>query len=451
PPSTPPRSVPAVVVPSQRARQSISKSPSAQTSPLRKRVRAPSFSSPARQASVREENEAPPRPPQFGIGLGITRSPPSNQPARLDLSQQSEVTSTQNSFGEPLLPSSNVNAANALSFTTVNKQTPAIDRTKKLQSAIRAKDSPATERRSVSFAEGESLASSLDIAPRSTPGSTAISKSIPATNSIQGTPSRATQRKATPKGKPPQQTPTSAVKSTMSTSTSSKDTPKAKVNKQTPKSTSEHAQATPSSSQVVYPPGFDIEQLTQQIETEKKTKAQIMQDEKVQKDKEAVERSEIEHKLRENYDPQLTIILTEMQTLLGKLANSRLEYRKRKPLRVKLEVLRGDLKACEQRLEVQRSTPREPVAKAPKLTLKSMLSSQKEELAAKLRPEPKSAPAPRSGVYEVPSSGESDSDSGESDSDSSSDDGSKSDSDSGDIMPDGQSAKLRKPWAQRSS
>lgn len=198
---------------------------------------------------------------------------------------------------------------------------------------------------------------------------------------------------------------------------------------------------------MVYPPGFDIDQLTQQIETEKKTKAQIMQDEKAQKDKEAVERSEIEHKLRENYDPQLTIILTEMQTLLGKLANSRLEYRKRKPLRVKLEGLRGDLKAREQRLEVERSTPREPAAKTPKLTLKSMLSSQKEELAAKMRPEPKSAPVPRSDVYEVPSSGESDSDSGESDSDSSSD----SDSDSGDIMPDGQSAKLRKPWGPRSS
>ena len=304
----------------------------------------------------------------------------------------------------------------------------------------------------MSFAEGDSLASSLDLAPRSTPRNTAISKSAPATNNIQGTPSSATPRKATSKAKPAQQTPTSAVKSTLgtpSTSTSSKATPKAKVNKKTPKSTSEHAQATPSSSEVVYPPGFDIEQLTQQVETEKKTKAQAMLDEKAQKDKEAAERSEIEHKLRENYDPQLTIILTEMKTLLSRLANSKLEYSKRKPLRVKLEVLRGNLKVCEQGLEAQRSTPREPVAKAPKPTLKSMLSSQKEELAAKLRPEPKSAPAPRGDVYEVPSSGESESES-DSDSDSSSDDDSKSDSDSGDIMPDGQSVKLRKPWAQRS-
>ncbi|KAF4766409.1 hypothetical protein HAV15_011020 [Penicillium sp. str.  len=455
PPSTPPRSVPTVVVPSQQARQSISKSPSAQTSPLRKRVRAPSFSSPARQASVREENEAPPKPPQFGIGLGITQNPPSKQPARLDLSQESEVTSTQNSFGAPLFPSSSVNVADAPSFTYVNKQTPAIDRTKKLQSAIRAKDSPATERRSVSFAEGDSLASSLDLPPRSTPRNAAISKSAPTTNTIQGTPSSTTARKPTSKAKPAQQTPTSAVKSTLgtpSTSTPSKATPKAKINKQTPKSTSEHAQATPSSSQVVYPPGFDIEQLTQQVETEKKTKEQARLDEKAQKDKEAAERSEIEHKLRENYDPQLTIILTEMKTLLGKVANSRLEYSKRKPLRAKLEVLRGNLKVCEQRLEAERSTPREPVAKAPKLTLKGMLSSQKEELAARLRPEPKSAPAPRSDVYEVPSSGESESDSdSDSDSDSSSDDDSKSDSDSGDIMPDGQSVKLRKPWAQRSN
>jgi hypothetical protein len=350
-------------------------------------------------------------------------------------------------------PTSNVNLADTPSLTYVNNKLLRLTN-EKLQSAIRAKDSPATERRSVSFAEGESLASSLDPAPRSTPRNTVISNSAPATNTIQGTPSSATPRKATSKARPAQQPPTSAVKSTLgtpSTSTSSKTTPKARVNKQTPKSTSENAQATPSSSQVVYPPGFDIEQLTQQVETEQKTKAQAKLDEKAQRSKEAAERSEIEHKLRESYDPQLTIILTEMKTLLNKLANSKLDYSKRKPLRVKLEALRNDLKVCEQRLEAQRSTPREPVAKAPKPTLKDMLSSQKQELAAKLRPEPKSAPPPRSDVYEVPSSGESESESeSDSDSDSSSDDGSKSESDSGDIMPNGQSVKLRKPWAQRS-
>jgi hypothetical protein len=79
-----------------------------------------------------------------------------------------------------------------------------------------------------------------------------------------------------------------------------------------------------------------------------------------------------------------------------------------------------------------------------------MLSSQKQEMAAKLRPEPKSAPAPRSDVYEVPSSGESESES-ESESDSSSDDDSESDSEAGDIMPDGQSIKLPKPRAPRSN
>lgn len=455
PPSTltPPRSVPAVVVPSEQARQSMSNSPAAQISPVRRRVRAPSFSSPARQASVREENQAPPKPPMSGIGLGITQSPPSKQPVRLDLSQESDVTSTHNSFGGPLFPSSNVPATDATSFTSVNKQTPAIDRTKK--SAIRAKDSPATERRSVSFAEGENLASSLDPAPRSTPRNTAIIKPAPITNTTKGTPSSATPRKATPKATPKakssQQTPTPAVKSTLgtpSTSTSSKAAPKAKVNNQTPKSTSEHAEATPSSSQVVYPPGFDIGELTQQVEIEKKAKAKAKEDEKIQRDKETVERKEIEHKLRESYDPQLTIVLTEMQDLLQKLANTKIEMARRRTLRVKLNALRYDLKVCEQRLEAQKSTPREPVAKQPKPTLKDMLSSQKQEMAAKLQPGPKSAPAPRSDVYEVPSSGESGS---ESDSDSSSDDDSSSDSESGDIMPDGHSVKLRKPRSQLSN
>ncbi|CAG8890521.1 unnamed protein product [Penicillium egyptiacum] len=451
-PSTPPRSVPAVVVPSQQARQSMSKSPAAQTSPLHKRVRAPSFSSPARQASVREENEAPPKPHPFGIGLGITQSPPSKQPVSLDLSQESDVTSTQNSFAGSLFPSSNVPVTSAPSFTSVNKHTPVIDRTKKLQSAIRGKDSPATERRSVSFAEGEDLASGLDTAPRSTPRNATISKSAPSTNTTQGTPSSATTRKATPKAKSAQEKPT-AVKSTLgtpSTSTSSKVTPKTKVNNQTPKSAFEHTQATPSSSQVVYPPGFDIDQLTQEVEIEKKAKAQAKADEKVQREKELAERTEIERKLRETFEPRLVVVLTEMQTLLRRLANTKLELVRRKPLRVRLEGLRQDLKAYEEKLEAAKSTPREPVAKKSSITLKDMLSSQKQEMAAKLRPEPKSAPAPRSDVYEVPSSSESESES-ESESDSSSDDDSKSDSESGDIMPDGQSVKLRKPYPQRSN
>ncbi|OQE25615.1 hypothetical protein PENFLA_c008G10683 [Penicillium flavigenum] len=444
-PSTPPRSVPAVVMPSGQTRQSMSKSPAAQTSPLHRRVRAPSFSSPARQASVREENEAPPKPHPFGIGLGITQSPPSKQPIRLDISQESDATSTQDSFGGSLFPSSNVAVTN--SFTSVNKQTPVIDRTKKLHSAIRGKDSPATERRSVSFVEGESLASSLDAAPRSTPRNTAISKPAPTTNATQGTPSSATSRKATPRNK-------SAVKpipGTPSTSTSSKATLKAKVNNQTPKSTSEHAQAPPSSGDVIYPPGFDIDQLTQQVEIEKKAKAQAKADEKVRKEKESAEKTEIERKLQETHDsPQLGLVLTEMHNLLQKLGNSRLDMAKRRQHRTRLEVLRGDLKACEQRLEAQKSTPRQPVAKKPNVTLKDMLSSQKQEMAAKLRPEPKSAPAPRSDVYEVPSSGESESES-ESESDSSSDDDSESDSEAGDIMPDGQSTKLPKPRAPRSN
>jgi hypothetical protein len=431
-PSTPPRSVPAVVVPSEQPRQSMSKSPAAQTSPLHRRVRAPSFSSPARQASVREENEAPPKPHPFGIGLGITQSPPSKQP--VNLSQESDATSTQNSFGGSLSPSRHVPVTN--SFTSVNKQTPVIDRTKKLHSAIRGKDSPATERRSVSFAEGER---SEDPAPRSTPRNTAISKPAPPTNPTQGTPSSATPRKATPKNK-------SAVKptpGTPSTSTSSKATPKTKVNNQTPKSTSERAQAPPSSSEVVYPPGFDVDQLTREVEIEKKKKAQAKLDEKVQKEKESAEKTEIDRKLRETHDnPQLGLVLTEMQNLLQKLSNSRLDMAKRKQHRARLQVLREDLKVCEQRLEAQKSTPRQPVAKKPTVTLRDLLSSQKQEMATKLRPEPKSAPAPRDDVYEVPSSA--------SESDSSSDDDSESDSEAGDIMPDGQSIKLPKP-RQRSN
>ncbi|KAJ5502581.1 hypothetical protein N7463_005455 [Penicillium fimorum] len=413
--------------------------------------RAPSFSSPARQASVREENKTPPKSFQSGIGLGITQSPSSHQPVIVDLSQESNVTSTQNSFGGPLFPSSNVTATDAPSFTPVNKHTPAIDRTKNLHSVLRGKDSPATQRRSVSFAEGENLASSFDSAPRSTPRNTALSsKSAPATNT-KGTPSSATPQNTKSKLKSAQQTPTSAVKSTSktsSTSNSSKATPKGKVNNSTPKSTSKHPQEKPSSGDVVYPPGFDVALMTQQIEAEKKIKAQSKADEKLQREKETAERKEIERKLPESFDPQLTIILTEMHKILQKLANTKMELAKRSPLRVKLEAMREDLKACEQRLEAKKSTPRQAVVSKPKPTLKDMLSSQKQEMAAKLRPEPKSAPAPRSDVYEVPSSGESESDS-ESESESESD-SSDSDSDSGDIMPDGHSVKLRQPRSQQS-
>ncbi|KAJ5447283.1 KEN domain ribonuclease activator [Penicillium cf. griseofulvum] len=436
PPSTPPRSVPAVIVHSQHARQSESKSPAAQTTPQR-RPRAPSFSSPARQASVREENKTSPKPLRSGIGLGITQSPSSHQPV-VDLSQESNVTSTQHSFGGPLFPSSNATGTAAPSFTSVNNKTPAIDRTKK--SAIRAKDSPAAERRSVSFAEGENLASSFDPVPGSTPRSTAISsKSTPITKT-KGTPSSATPRNATPKTKSAQQTPTPAVKTTLGTpSTSSKPTSKARAKNQTPKSTSKQTQIQ-SSDEVVYPPGFDIDQLTQEVEIEKKIRAQSKAQEKAHREKEQAEMAEIERKIPETYDPHLALILTDMQTILQKLSNTRMEVVRRIPLRVKLDALREDLKACEQKLEAKKSTPRQPIAKQAVPTLKEILSSQRQEIAARQRPEPKPAPAPRNDVYEVPSSGES-----ESESDSSSDDDSESDSDSGDIMPDGQAQTLRKP------
>ena len=433
PTSTPPVSVPAAIVASEQARQSPSKPPPAQTSPLRRRSRAPSFSSPARQASVREENKAPPKPPRSGIGLGITQSPPSKQPVSL---QDSNVTPTQQSLGGPLFPSGKVSVTDESSLTAVNKHTPAIARTKKLQSAIRGKDSPATERRSVSFAEGEELASSLNPAPRSTPRETAISTSTSITNNPS-------PRKATHKAKSTLQTPTPNAKSTPGTPSTSKFsqvTPKTNNDNQTPKPASGHVQEIPSSSQVVYPLGVDIDQLTREIEIEKKAKAQSRAEETKQKKKEREEEEEIKRKLGKAFDPQLTFILTEMQELLQKLANSRLAMVKRKSLRDRLEPLRNELKACEQKLEAQKSTPRAVVAKKTNPTLKDILSSQQQEMAAKLRPEPKSARDRPSNVYEVPSSGKSESG-----------DDSRSESDSGDIMASGQLTKLPKSFAQRAN
>ncbi|KAJ5787647.1 serine-rich protein [Penicillium paradoxum] len=442
--SNSPRSVPEVVVSSQQSRQSEFKSPLAApeatlplapVSPKRRLERAPSFSSPGRRASIREE-QASPKSPQSGIGLGFTRSPPSNQHVALDFSQDSprtaDLPSTQRSFGGPLFPSSNGTVIPSSSFTSMNKETPAIERTKK--SAIRAKDSPASERRSVSFADegSESVA-------RSTPRNAAISS-----KSTRATPSSATPRNAATKPKPAQQTPTPAVRPTRGTPSIS--TP-GTATKKTPKSTSEPARGTQSHVEPVYPPGFDVAKLRQEIEDEKEAKRIAKEAEKEQKGKEAAEKAGIERKLQESTDPKHTILLTEMLTILGKIANPKADMARRNNLRSQLAQLRIQEKDCAQKLAAQKSNPRESVARQPRPTLKDMLSSQKQEMAAKTakpRVEAKPAPAPRGDVYEVPSSSESDS----SDSDSSDND---SDSDSGDIMPNGQSVKLRKPWSQRST
>jgi hypothetical protein len=441
--STSPRSVPAVVVSSQPSQQSKSKLPSAAagvtlplglTSPQR-RERAPSFSSPARRASILEE-PAVNKSTKSGLGLGITESPPSNQPVMLEVSQESvrtaDLPSTQNStsFSGPLFPSSNATVPES-SFTPVDKQTPAIERTKKLSSALRSKDSPASERRSVSFAEGENLASTLEPVPHSSLRNTAVN--------------------TTPK--PALQTPTPAARTTQatpSTSTRVNATPKSSAKKQTPKPTSQAVRTSSQVSDVVYPPNFDVAKLEEEVAKERQATKDFRQAEAQQKEKEKAEKAEIARKLRETYDPELLNILTEMTTLLGKLGDSRLGIPRRIPLRSKLDELRQEAKAREQTLEAQKATPQESLPKQARPTLKDMLSSQKQELAAKSsqpRVEAKPAPARRSDVYDVPSSGES-----ESESESSDDSSSDSDSESGDIMPDGHSEKLRRPsLSQRSS
>ncbi|GFF82769.1 hypothetical protein IFM61606_02535 [Aspergillus udagawae] len=157
--------------------QSLSEPPV--SSPLaRRHERAPSFSGIGRRSSLSEKPTESAKP---GLGLGITRSPPSKPQVMLPLSQ--ELTTSIS--GTPLFSSKapTIRRASLVeNDSTPSKQTPGLDRVKQLHSALR-KDSPAdksAQRRSVSFAEGEDVVitastpipkSTPQTKPKGTPGS----------------------------------------------------------------------------------------------------------------------------------------------------------------------------------------------------------------------------------------------------------------------------------------
>jgi hypothetical protein len=461
--SKPPSVAPYVVVPSQRTRpQSKSKSPISSAeiplppqleSPRRRHERLDPFASPGRRrASVSRDREEP-SDPQKGLGLGITNSPPSNQPMR-NIAEDIHVAEHaqngfRNGFGGPLFPSSVPKATDSVEMTPGAKQTPAVERTKKLHSAIRGKDSPSErgERRSVSFQEGENIFLTSDPAPAPSVTSTPrapTTKSQPtkppsAANKItaSGAQSDSTPR-STLKDNNAQKAPTSAEISQKTANGTPRNAPKAapkgKAAQKTPGSNSH--QGTPGSSQsrTVYPPGFSDESINRM---------------KAHSEKDAQEKKELEERLRApNADPQVLILATEMLGLLNNLEHKKRQGVKRmQDWRAKLDRAREQLKTCEEKKKQQDENPKQSVARTPRPTLKGLLNSQKQEILAKTakpRPEPKPAPEPRGDVYDVPSS--SDDDSSDSDSDSDSD---KSDSEEGDILPDGSHEKLRKPWSQR--
>ncbi|KAJ6008787.1 hypothetical protein N7522_003803 [Penicillium canescens] len=433
---------PSVVISSQHTEdQSKSKSPigSAEiplppqlVSPRRRHERVPSFSSPARRrASISKDREQSPNPTK-GLGLGITASPPNG---------------FDNGFGGPLLPSSVPTAADSVDMTPGARQTPALDRTKKLHSAIRGKDSPSErgERRSVSFQEGDNIFLTSDPAlpTTSTPRATTM-KSQPArpptaANKIIGSGTQSgSDPRGTPKDKEAQKTPTSAEPTKQTANgTRSNATKAASKGKAAQKTlASKSSQGTPSSSQshTVYPPGFSAESIS-------KMSAQIEQD--------TQEKHELEERLKaSNADPQILILATEMLGLINNLETKKRQGTKRmESWRTKLDQMREQLKTCEEKKRQQDENPKQSVARTPRPTLKGLLSSQRQEMAAKTaksRPEPKPAPPPRGDVYDVPSSSESESSDSDSDSDSD-----ESESDQGDILPDGSHEKLRKPWSQR--
>jgi hypothetical protein len=452
---------PSVVISSQHTEdQSKSKSPigSAEiplppqlVSPRRRHERVPSFSSPARRrASISKDREQSPNPTK-GLGLGITASPPSKQLMRNIEQDMHTAEPARNGFGSgfggPLLPSSVPTAADSVDMTPGAKQTPALDRTKKLHSAIRGKDSPSErgERRSVSFQEGDNVFLTSDPAlpttstPRATTTKSQPAKPPTAANKIiaSGTQSGSDPR-GTPKDKEAQKRPTSAEPPKQTANgtrgNATKAASKGKAAQKTPASKS--PQGTPSSSQshTVYPPGFSVESIS-------KISAQIEQD--------TQEKHELEERLKaSNADPQVLILATEMLGLINNLETKKRQGNKRMGVwRTKLDQMRKQLKACEEKKRQQDENPKQSVARTPRPTLKGLLSSQRQEMAAKTaksRPEPKPAPPPRGDVYDVPSSSESESSDSDSDSDSD-----ESESDQGDILPDGSHEKLRKPWSQR--
>ena len=419
--------------------------------PRRRHERVPSFSSPARRrASISKDREPSPNPTKDWDWVSL-RALPSKQPMRNIAQDMHAAEPAQNGFrngvGGPLFPSSVPTAADSVDMTPGAKQTPALDRAKKLHSAIRGKDSPSErgERRSVSFQEGDNVFLTSDPAlpttstPRATTTKSQPVKPPTAANKItaSGTQSGSNPR-GTPKDKEAQKTPTSAKPSQQSAngtrSNATNAAPKGKTSQKTPASKS--TQGTPASSQshTVYPPGFSAESIS-------KMSAQIEQD--------TQEKHELEERLKaSNADPQVLILATEMLGLINNLETKKRQGTKRmQSWRTRLDQMREQLKTCEEKKRQQDENPKQSVARTPRPTLKGLLSSQRQEMAAKTakpRPEPKPAPPPRGDVYDVPSSSESESSDSDSDSDSD-----ESKSDQGDILPDGSHEKLRKPWSQR--
>ncbi|EAW23582.1 uncharacterized protein NFIA_022930 [Aspergillus fischeri NRRL 181] len=156
--------------------QSLSEPPV--SSPLaRRHERAPSFSGIGRRPSLSEKPESA----KPGLGLGITKSPPSKSQVMIQLSQEAATSIS----GTPLFSSkaSTIRRASLVeNDATPSKQTPALDRVKQLHSALR-KDSPAdksAQRRSVSFAEGEDVViTASTLIPKSTPQTNPKGKGTP--------------------------------------------------------------------------------------------------------------------------------------------------------------------------------------------------------------------------------------------------------------------------------
>ncbi|KAL2004742.1 hypothetical protein VTN00DRAFT_3270 [Thermoascus crustaceus] len=155
-------------------------------SPLRRRERAPSYSGPQRRLSFGEKDASKP-----GLGLGITKSPPRKQQVMLDFQLNSSQDTAKHGEDDPfattpLFPSSAQHQPSSQQTdATPTAQTPALDKLKKLPSALRSskKDSPfdkSQERRSVSFAAEDTVATPAP-APRNKSKKSTLSSNLTST------------------------------------------------------------------------------------------------------------------------------------------------------------------------------------------------------------------------------------------------------------------------------
>ncbi|GFF60257.1 hypothetical protein IFM62136_04519 [Aspergillus lentulus] len=310
--------------------QSLSEPPV--SSPLaRRHERAPSFSGIGRRSSL---SEKPTESAKHGLGLGITKSPPSKPQVMISLSQEA----TTSISGTPLFASkaSTTRRASLVeNDATPSKQTPALDRVKQLHSALR-KDSPAdksAQRRSVSFAEGEDM-----VITASTP----IPKSTPQTN---------------PKGK---------------------GTPGSEPGKKS---------STPS--KMVFPTGVPQERV-EQLMREANQKF-----EKHHKDKEEVEEM-IKAAKEQNKDPAYVRNLEELLAKLDRV--QKLEKRNRASERDRLERARADLRAKREEVakmeaDMGASSPDDKQPKAGSSKTNGDANTPKADTTSKAKGAKKSTPA----------------------------------------------------------